>query len=414
MLRFFIFSTFAVTLVAQASQQDVNITQTRTEATQLALQRNHNLRAAQYSIERARAASADAGVLPNPEIGISGASDFLFGNEGKYTWSASLSQQFPVTGRLRMLRSLAAQEIELARAEIRKFELVLKRKVAEVFDQLEAAQLESSLLAEQRSLNGAFQELLTIKIERAEASELDMRQVRLTGAALQQRLRRLERQRLGHLDELRRLCGLDPEQTITINTQHVAWPTSLPSLGNEIIYQHPVYALKQRLATIASQRTDLAFAERWGDITVEVFFEESYEMDHPIGFERERFFGIGVSVPLPLNNRNRGAIASARVRERQLAAELEATAFELLNQAESLRRQYSQTQEQILSFETELIQLAETTLAELKNAYAAGQVDLTEVFRAQERLLELRLDLLTLQTERAGILTEWRFTTAQF
>jgi outer membrane protein TolC len=131
MLRFFYILTL---LIAASSAQIAGADApppplTRSEAIQLALQHNLELEAARYSIRRAEAASVDAGALPNPEISISGASDFAFNNEGEYAWSVGLSQQFPITGRLRSLRSLAVQEIQLAEAEIRVAELELAAAV---------------------------------------------------------------------------------------------------------------------------------------------------------------------------------------------------------------------------------------------------------------------------------------------
>lgn len=415
MLRFFYILTL---LIAASSAQIAGADApppplTRSEAIQLALQHNLELEAARYSIRRAEAASVDAGALPNPEISISGASDFAFNNEGEYAWSVGLSQQFPITSRLRSLRSLAVQEIQLAEAEIRVAELELAAAVVRVCNELEAVSLEMQLLDEQRTLNTTFEAFLQIKVQRAEASLLDVRQVQLVAAALRQRFARLERQQTELLAELRYLLAMQSDVPLDVAVLVESLPEALPVFTRDNLTGHPALALKQQLAAIASTRSDLAIAERWGDITVEVFFEEEYGIDEPVGFERERFFGIGVSIPLPLHNRNRGAIESSRLRERQIEAELRATEFRLLSQADALRLRYLNLQHQIQSYRSELIAPAEANLTELENAFGSGLIDLSDIFRAQERLLDLRLELLELETERTELLTQWRTTTAQ-
>lgn len=415
MLRFFCLIVFLLAAsVAYPDEVEEPLPPlTRSGAIQLALQRNLDLQAARFAIRRAVAAAVDAGALPNPEISLSGASDFAFNNEGEYAWSMGLSQQFPITGRLRTLRSLAEQEIELAKAEIRLAELELAASVARVCDALQAVSLEMQLLEEQQTLNATFEEFLQTKVRRAEASSLDVRQARLASSALDQRLARSERQRAELLSELRLLLAMQTDELLTIAEPVESWPEALPVFTREDLTGHPALALKQQFAVIAGIQSDLATAERWGDITVQVFFEEEYGVDEPVGFERERFFGIGVSIPLPLHNRNRGAIESSRLRERQIEAELRATEYRLLSRAEALRGLYLNLQQQIQSYRRELIAPAEASLAEIEDAFQTGLVDLTDVFRAQERLLDLRLELLELKAERSELLTQWKTSTAQ-
>ena len=417
MLRFFCFLTTVITATATQSSEEKTIylvPLTRSGAIQLSLQRNLDLQAARYAIQRAEAASIDEGALPNTKINVSSASDFAFNNEGEHMWSVGLSQQFPVTGRLRWLRSLAVQEIALAKIEVQVAELELAAKVATVFDALEANLAEVQLLNQQLTLNLSFQQFLQIKVKRAEASSLDIRQAQLVAAALRQKTERLERRRAQMLADLKRLLAIESDEALELAKDPTSLPQELPIYQRDALVSHPDFALKQQFATIASTRSDLALARRWSDIAVELFFQEAHVIDEPIGIEQERFLGIGVSIPLPLQDRNRGQIESNRQYELQIDLELKAMVFRLLNEAESLRVSYLDVQDQIENYGSKLLAPAETNLAELEQAYGAGLIDLTEVFRAQERLLDLRLELLELKTERASLLTQWRATTAHF
>lgn len=397
-----------------ATRESVLQAVTRGEAMQLALTRNYDLIALRYEVERAQASTMDAGALPNPELGFAGVSGFAFSRQSEYAWSASLGQKFPVTGRLRLSRSIAEQEVALARAEIRKAELAVMHEVAALFDRLEANEAEGVMLTKQVALNKKLLDDLQLRVERAEASPLEISQAQLVGATLAQRLNKLNRNRASLVAALSLYCATEIKQeTIAVALEQEA-PKELPVFDRAALARHPAYLLKQQMAAIATNRKNLAMANRWDDITVEVLFEEEYSIDEPMGYERERFFGIGVSIPLPLHNRNQGAIESARVRERQIAAEMEATANELVKKAKSLRERYDKISEEITNYQNAIIGRAEAHLSELEKAYASGMVDLSEVFRAQERLLEQRIGLLEIMAERADTLTQWRYTTAQF
>lgn len=385
----------------------------KAEAVQRALSQNYQLRAARLQIQRAQSRTIDAGALPNPALNASGASDFAFGNEGQYNWTVGLSQAFPVTGRLRMLRSIAGREVELALVEVRQAELDLAYKIETTYDSLSALESKLELMDAQLELNRRFEAFLKKRLDRAEASGLDVRQVQVSIAALEQ-----EKIHAHHLYEeslaaLRILLGMDFSEEITVVTDSDFVPAVLPETSRSDLSHLPSYTLKQKLASLAEERTGLALAERWADITVSVFFQESYMIDQPVGFDKERLLGVGFSIPLPIHNQNRSEVESYRVHQRQLELELQGMGHQLLSEAKIMRERYADAQEQIRIYQSDVLELARANEAEMGEAYAAGQVSLTDVFRVQERLLELRMNFVELQSERATLYTQWRYLTAE-
>lgn len=386
---------------------------TRASAQEMAIGRNYALNTLRYEVERAQASSIGAGLLPNPELGISGASGFLSSSQSSYTWSASLSQQFPITGKLRLLRSVAAEEIALAQAEVAKAEYALKYAVATLFDHLENTTAEASMVHETIALNKEWLSFLTNKIKKAEASPLDASHTQIVIADLEQRALALDRKRTTQLDELKRLCAIDSSQEIIVNASLSANPSELPALTADALDKHPSLVLKEQLATLAYNQKKLALANRWDDLTVALFYEEDYGMDEPMGYERDRLVGLSFSIPLPIRNKNLGQIESARIRERQLAMELDATKQELTQMAASLRNSYHSIGKQMAQYQAHLIRSSQERLSALESAYSSGLVEIAEVFRERERLLRLQTEYLSLKAEQATLLTEWLHTTAQ-
>ena len=82
------------------------------------------------------------------------------------------------------------------------------------------------------------------------------------------------------------------------------------------------------------------------------------------------------------------------------------------NEAEALRRNAEATYRQAAKYKESAVTLVEQNLKDINNAYAAGQVDLGEVFRVQEQHLNIQTTQLELWHELKQILIEWRAATA--
>jgi cobalt-zinc-cadmium efflux system outer membrane protein len=187
----------------------------------------------------------------------------------------------------------------------------------------------------------------------------------------------------------------------------------MPVLSLEMLQSHPEYQFKALLAEMAQKQTALAEAERWADIAVEIFFEEERGFDEPSGLGRDRFFGIGVSIPLPIHDTNRGEIEAGRIRETKIHQEMSSLGLRLQNEADTLRRNAEATYRQAATYKESAVELVEQNLADINRAYAAGQVDLGEVFRVQEQRLTIKTAQLELWHELKQILIEWEAATAR-
>ena len=154
-------------------------------------------------------------------------------------------------------------------------------------------------------------------------------------------------------------------------------------------------------------------AERWGDIAVEVFFENERSVDEPDGIGTDRFFGIGVSIPLPLNNQYRGAIAEGRAYRRQVEKEMDAVSLNIHNQAEALRKKASALYAQAFNYRQNITLLVDQNLKDMNAAYSSGQISLTELFRSQEQRLKLQSTYLSMIKEFEITLIDWEAATSR-
>jgi cobalt-zinc-cadmium efflux system outer membrane protein len=384
------------------------------DAVMLALRDNQSLAAAKATIEEASAYFRYAGRLDNPNLNIGYDSDSAFNNEGEYAYTIGFEQRFPVTNRLKLLKNVSALEVQLAESEFRNQQRLLIRDVELAVDTITSLDHRLSLLKEMVELQVGFAAFLQERIQVGEASILDLNQVQVAQFAVKQGVQNLTKERNIAISELRSLLGQGQNIEIEIlptQSEHIALPP-MTDLNGERLNAHPEYQFKTLLAEVAKGKTAIAKAERWADIAIEIFFEEERSVDEPVGLETDRFSGIGVSIPLPLHNRNRAEIQASRLRERKIYHETAALKLRLENEANTLRRNAEATYLQLTKYKESAVGLVEQNLEEINRAYAAGQVDLGEIFRVQEQRLEIKTAQVALRHELNQTLINWRAATA--
>ena len=384
-------------------------------AVALALQKNQSLQAARSAINEAGAYSQYAGRLDNPELNLGYASDRAFNDEGEQSYSIGFEQRFPITNRLKLLKNVSAIEVKLAETELFDQQRMLIRDVESSMALIASLDKQLSLLNGMIRLQEEFAAFMEKRIDTGEASTLALNQIRVALFSVKQEIGNRTKERNRALGDLRSLLGLEPNRELEVLADSVQMPTlpEMEAFDLDDLKQHPEYQLRALLADIAQEQTNLAKASRWADITVEIFFEEEKSVDEPEGLGRDRFFGIGVSIPLPLRSNYRGEVKASRFREKQIYHEMNALSLQLQNDAEALRSNAAAAYKQASSYKESALKLVEQNHKDINAAYAAGLVDLGEVFRVQEQHLNIQTAQLELWHELKQILIEWRAATAR-
>ncbi|MEO0795601.1 MAG: TolC family protein [Verrucomicrobiota bacterium] len=387
---------------------------TRQQAVEFALAHNLTLAAAQTTVAQAKGFYGDAGSLENPVLNLEFATDRGLTDEGQYAYAIGLEQQFPITNRLSILKNIAAIEIELAEAEIRDQQRRIALEVEKLVVQNIAIDEQIRTRQEQIELNERFAQFLSSRVETGEASTIDVNQIKVALYALEQEVRQLGIARAELLASLNTLMGLPMGSALEFRSE-LFLPEQAPTLlepSQRVLEQHPQIQLKQLLYAVADKRVSLARAERWADIAVEIFFEEDRSFDDPIGLKDDQLIGVGVSIPLPIHNLNHGEIKASRAYRRQLGYELDAAQLRIRNQVKLYNSRVQRLYEQASDYRNNVTRLVEQNVEDINNAYRAGQVDLTTLFRVQEQSLNIRSSQLNLLRDYELALVEWRAATA--
>ena len=396
-----------------AESANIPLTLTQRQAVDYALKNNTSLIASRLVVEQKQSKRTQAGKISNPEMFFGIASDKIFNNEGEFGFEFGFEQTFPITKRLHFQKAISDLEIKLASVEVKNQERLLTEKVELVF--IEVVHVNSPLTLRHAlvDLTNEFASFVSSRIETGEASHVELTQINIEKFTLEQEIQELknnQKELLAHLSIL-----LSSKKTLTIHDDLLPPNNDLeiPAFIEKNLYDHPEFRLKQLTNEIAKINISLAQAEKWEDLSVEFNFESEKRIDEPEGIEKEKFFGTRFSLPLPMFNGNQGTIQERQFIKEQTSLEMKATEHALQTIAQKLRQKTLSLKAQVLQYSVRVIPLAEKNSEEISKAYTSGQVNLTELFRAQEQLLKTKSHYLKMIYSFRKSLIQWQAATNQ-
>jgi len=383
----------------------------RDAAIEAALANNLELRVAALEIDRAHSRLRWAGRLSNPELELSGASDFIGEDEDEGGFEIAFSQRFPITSRLKDEKEVRRRDVDIAEIEFRIRQRQLAFEVEKAWIALRAARRSEQASSRLLEVNADISEFLTGRVEVGEASPLDVAQAALNGELLKQQSGKARSAVASAAARLKQLIGSAQDAELGIE-EGARFPDSAPPASLEmgaVLRNRPDYSLLLRSEDLGDAQLKLAMAQRWDDIAVRVFLQRDSSVDEPVGIDRNTFAGLGVSIPLPLRNKNQQAIEEAKIdiekARRARAAKMFSIHSELLRALQARLAAYKLAS----SARADALPLAMKNLDEFKAAQQNGQASLLQVQQAQSQLLQLENAALDLQKNYDLLDAEVRF-----
>ena len=378
---------------------------------QTALANNRELQAARYAVWKAKGRLAQAGKWPNPELELSGLSDVVFRNEGAGAFTVGLAQTFPLTARLGLAREAARLDVLRALREIRNRERLLIAEVRATsiqileakarFQALEDLLTESektSTLADQRLAAGQgtlAEKSLALVDQRRIANELD-------SARLDQTLALLRLKTLLGLGANDPLALSDTLQTAMRKLDAASQPKSIHRPDVDLL------AFDEEKAGI---ETALARAEAWEGIRLGIQYTYDQNTDEPEGLGTDQFLGLAVSIPLPVWDQKKGLVEERTAQRLEMRARLHAAKLDIENALASALRRVALLKSRIAAFDSKTLAPVTRSVEELTAAFETGRVDMRDLFIAREKLGQLRLERIALESQLALALADLESTT---
>lgn len=358
---------------------------------------------AEAELRAAEARALQAGLRPNPEIGVevenfSGTGPYRSIRQSEVT--VAVSQEFELGGERRARKAVAGAQLEFARLSLRRAVADLAYDVAVAHAELQAAE-DRAVLA--RGNLTRAQELARIAGTLVDAGR-DPPLSKLRADALLAEAEAEALRSFGLLLTARRKLGLligseDPE---------------LSAIGGDPVPTAPLPAdvpsLDERLAAAerdaANARVALARAEAVPNVTASGGFRNFRESGSTA-------FVLGVSVPLPFNRSVRSGVPVARAEGEAAEAALAQTRLDTRFGRQEAQTMLSAADERLVALSGPGLRQAIEAERVAEIGYRAGKFSLLELIGAQEALTNTRLKIIEAQLDRARALAALARANAQ-
>lgn len=362
-------------------------------AISLALQHSPGLRAAQAAVDASRGDLLQAGLRPNPGIGLSGEN---VAGSGTYRSGQSLestlevSQPLEIGGQRAARVRVARAELALARRDLAAVQLDLIRDVRRAYAEAVAARRAQAIEADRVRL---VEEVLHAAQERVRAGREPLLQERRAEAALSIATiahQRAERRAGVRLQALASLLGADAVDLgrsdrwfddigpTPIDVVDGAAPTNTLDLE-----ENPDFARWSDVIVRQRAALDLERRRSIPDVTIGAGVRRYSETS-------DTALMLGVSVPLPLFNRNQGAIMRSGAEVTQAEFTADQTRRVISTALAQAHQELTVAWREADGLRRTVLPAAEEAFGYAREGYREGKFSFLEVLDAQRTLFEAR------------------------
>ncbi|MDA8562833.1 TolC family protein [Mariniblastus sp.] len=358
------------------------------EIEQLALSTNPAVAEVQAEIESLRGKLTQAGLPPNPTVGIVGSDINEDGNSGG-RYGVYFGREIVRGNKLGYSRSVVCAEIRTAEQRLATVQQRLLTDVRKRYYDLLVAQetvaIADELVKISQNAVDVSEQLLKAK-EAAQTSVLQS-EVELQNAFVV--LRQAENQRLAARRKLAGLLGEAdlPSDYVDGNARDVSAVADFEQSFDDIVGSSPEIAAL--FADVEQKRRQLQreIVEPIPNVTWQATLQYDVFGDDVIP-------GFQIGMPLPTLNRNQGAIHQARYQIVAAERRAEKKALGLRQRLTSTYESYLDAKILIDAYDSEIIPKAKQTLDLVSKGYREGEIDFLQLLTAQRTYSQINLTYL--------------------
>lgn len=352
-------------------------------AVQAALQRNPLLRAAEAEFDASRGALDQAGVLPNPSLGV----DQEDTRRETRTTTVLLSQPFELGGKRAARVELARSGRELAQAELAARQAEVRAGTVQAFFDALIAQERVKVAVESLGIAASGTAAAARRVTAGKVSPTEETRARVAEANARIELRQAQADRQAALRALNLAMGATDTLPALDGRPDALPPAPDAASLARRIEQAPTLRRAHGEVQRANAAFELERARRIPDLTLSVGAKRVAETgrNQPL---------IGVSIPLPLFDTHQGAQREA-LRKRDAAqalaeAEEQRLRAEVLQTVDQLQARASEAQ----SLQQEVLPGAQSAYEAASRGFELGKFGFLDVLDAQRTWLQARTQYL--------------------
>jgi outer membrane protein, heavy metal efflux system len=386
----FVWLICATLLGYQASWAQAPLTDgviTLSAAIKNALAYSPQLKSAGSTVLASKGERLQAGLRPNPEIGVeaenlAGRGPYKGVDSAEITFG--VSQQLEFGGKRPARRAVADQGYEISSLDYKAAQLDLIRDVTIAYMDAVAAQEEVKLAGEQKKLAGEVLESVSKRVSAAAEPLIQNSKAEVALATSEIAFSRASRELEIAKRNLASFWGQEDGQYSLDASDFLAIQPPVPpmDIAARLTATPEIARLEAGIAR-ARANLDLERANAIPNPTVSVGVRDFRET-------RDQAFMIGVSLPIPVWNQNQGNIAKALHEASKSEHDRQAMMRDLVNALTRATQEMQMAYGEAESLKTNILPSAEKAFSLSRLGYQAGKFPYLEVLDAQRTLFEAR------------------------
>ncbi|MBL8168919.1 MAG: TolC family protein [Acidobacteria bacterium] len=360
-----------------------------------AFARSRELFAARQTLEIAKGRLLQAGLRPNPSIGVEQTTDYLTGRSGEGNTGVGVTQVFELGGKRSKRVAVAQLEYDRAVADVRALERQIAAEIRSAYAQALAAARQLDIAERLIALDQELARVTEARLKEGDVAPLDLNLVRVEVDRLHAQSVQSRADLTAQLVTLQTLAGFEPTEPLTL-APALERPPSLEltvAAATEIALRERADLQAARIAEeLGDARISLAESQRTPNLAASVRYSRSRSVfdNTPIGVlnDVDHLLTAGLSIEIPLRNRNQGEIAAAVGERAQAKYRREFVEAIVKRDVALALNRYTAAAQSLAIYGGQVLPRAEENLKTIRAAYGFGEMPVMEVIAEQRRLVE--------------------------
>ncbi len=360
-----------------------------------AFARSRELLAARQTLEIAKGRLLQAGLRPNPSIGVEQTTDYLTGRSGEGNTGVGVTQVFELGGKPSKRVAVAQLEYDRAVADVRALERQIAAEIRSAYAQALAAARQLDIAERLIALDQELARVTEARLKEGDVAPLDLNLVRVEVDRLHAQSVQSRADLTAQLVTLQTLAGFEPTEPLTL-APALERPPSLEltvAAATEIALRERADLQAARIAEeLGDARISLAESQRTPNLAASVRYSRSRSVfdNTPIGVlnDVDHLLTAGLSIEIPLRNRNQGEIAAAVGERTQAKYRREFVEAIVKRDVALALNRYTAAAQSLAIYGGQVLPRAEENLKTIRAAYGFGEMPVMEVIAEQRRLVE--------------------------
>lgn len=360
----------------------------------ISLERNPELRQANFQVQAAAGRAVQAGIYPNPTVSAEGSELGHRDGPGGFITAPLVSQEIVTGGKLRLSRQVGEQEVDQARLHVLGQRFTLYTAVRRGYYEVLAAQQRIEIYSELVRLASKATETTQTLVKGRQAAPLDLIQIRVEMNRFRAELDAARQERTAAWRRLAAAMGApDLPDAPVMGALESPWPDyDFDLAARRVLECHPDI----RVARVGVTRSQLALRRARLEPIPNVMFGAGYERDN---VDHQDQWAFRASLPIPLFNRNQGSVQAASAEVGRAAADVERVQNVLVGRLATAFGQYTAAREQADRYRTSILPDATEAYQLALAAFQGGQFEYLRVLQAQRAVAETNLEYVRALTE---------------